>query len=102
MIRDAADVVVLDSPPLEVVTDAAVLASHVDGTLLVVQAARSRRGAVKAARETLARASARVVGAALNRVANAPSAYMYGYPARESSGESVEVTRHPVSPSPRS
>ena len=67
-LKDGHDLVVFDSPPLQAVADAAILGSLADGTLLVVDAARSRRRAVKLGREALARAGANVVGAVLNRI----------------------------------
>ena len=62
-----ADLIIFDSPPLEAVTDAAILSSYCDGTLLVIDARRSRRRVVRRGREALARAGARVLGAVLNR-----------------------------------
>ena len=50
------------------VTDSAMLSSYIDGTVLVVDAARSRRGPVKLARDNLAHAGANVLGAVLNQV----------------------------------
>ena len=67
-LQQAADLVVFDSPPLQAVTDAAVLSSFVDGTLLVIDHGRSRRRFVRAARETLTRAGASPLGIVLNRV----------------------------------
>ena len=64
----AADLVILDSPPLQAVTDAAILASITDGTLLVIDAGRTRRDAAGHGREALAKSGARVLGAALNRL----------------------------------
>jgi capsular exopolysaccharide synthesis family protein len=61
------DLVILDSPPLQAVTDAAILSSFVDGTLFVIDASRSRRGSVRQGREALARTGAHVLGAVLNR-----------------------------------
>jgi non-specific protein-tyrosine kinase len=63
-----ADLVIFDSPPLQAVTDAAVLSSFLDGTLLVVDAGRSHRRAVRLARQALERADAKVLGAVLNRI----------------------------------
>jgi Mrp family chromosome partitioning ATPase len=63
-----ADLVIVDSPPLQAVTDAAILSSFLDGTLFVIDAGRSRRRAVRLAREALNRADATVLGAVLNRV----------------------------------
>ena len=46
-----ADLVIFDSPPLRIVTDAAVLGSFLDGALFVIDASRSHRGAVRHGRE---------------------------------------------------
>ena len=81
----AADLVIFDSPPLQAVTDAAVLSSFVDGTILVIDARRSRRRTVRNARESLTRAGANVLGAVLNRArAASPSEYGGYYDARKS------------------
>jgi succinoglycan biosynthesis transport protein ExoP len=76
----AADLVVIDSPPLQAVTDAVLLSSIADGTLLVIDAGRTRRGAVRRGREGLAQAGARVLGVALNRLSERSSGgYYYDY-----------------------
>ena len=59
---------IVDSPPLQAVADAAILASITDGTLLVIDAGRTRRAAAGRGREALAKSGARVLGAALNRL----------------------------------
>jgi protein-tyrosine kinase len=69
MLVKSETLVIFDSPPVEAVTDAAILGSFVDATLFVVDAQRSRRRAVRLARESLAKTGANVVGAVLNRVA---------------------------------
>jgi non-specific protein-tyrosine kinase len=74
------DLVVIDSPPLQAVTDAVLLASIADSTLLVVDAGRTHRGAVQRAREALAQAGARVLGVTLNRVPERSSGrHQYDY-----------------------
>ena len=78
------DLLILDSPPLEVVTDAAILSSFLDGTLFVVDAGHSKRRAARQSREALARAGATVIGAVLNRIpAPARSEYADYYGAAE-------------------
>ena len=72
----SAELVIFDSPPLQAVTDAAVLSSLTDGTLLVIDAGRSRRRVVRMAMETLTRAGANAIGAVLNRV---PAGAQYTY-----------------------
>ena len=51
----AADFVVIDSPPVQAVTDAAILSSMVDGTLFVVDAGRTHRGTMSRAPRRLSR-----------------------------------------------
>jgi capsular exopolysaccharide synthesis family protein len=67
-LKAEADFVIFDSLPLQAVTDSAILSAFLDGTLLVVDAGRSRRRAVRLAREALERADATVIGAVLNRI----------------------------------
>lgn len=76
-LREAFDLVLVDSPPLQAVTDAAILASVTDGTLFVIQAGRTRRGAAMRGREALARANARVFGAVMNRLSERVSNEYY-------------------------
>ncbi len=61
------EVILLDAPSLLAVTDAAVLASAVDGVVLVVRRAHARQGAVEAACELLENIKARAIGVVVNR-----------------------------------
>jgi polysaccharide biosynthesis transport protein len=67
-LKNDEDLVIFDSPPMQSVTDSAILSSFVDGTLVVIDAEHGRRRAVRLARETLAKAGANVLGAVLNRL----------------------------------
>lgn len=69
VLRQRADILLFDAPPVVVVTDAAVLGTKVDGLLLVVSAGRTRRDHAQRAKELLERVHVRVVGAVLT---NAP------------------------------
>ena len=69
-LRSSEDLVIFDSPPLQAISDSAILSSFMDGTLFVIAAGRSRRGAVHLGREMLARAHAKVLGAVLNSAAH--------------------------------
>jgi protein-tyrosine kinase len=60
-----ADVVLFDAPPIVAVTDASLLASKVDGVLLVVKAGSTRRDHVRAAKDRLDKANAWLVGSVL-------------------------------------
>ncbi|MBK7200244.1 polysaccharide biosynthesis tyrosine autokinase [Candidatus Amarolinea dominans] len=67
-LRQAADVIVLDTPPVLAVADAALLAHASDATLLVVDAQGTRRRSAQRAMALLTTAGAHVVGAVLNRL----------------------------------
>lgn len=65
-----ADVVLIDSPPLLGVADSSVLAARVDGVVLVLDASRTRAGALQQSVESLRRASATLWGVVLNKLPN--------------------------------
>jgi capsular exopolysaccharide synthesis family protein len=77
--KERYDVVLFDSPPLLAVTDAAVLSTLVDGTILVVRTASTAREAVRRALGQLRTVHGRVLGAVLNDVNVRGSAYYGGY-----------------------
>ncbi len=60
------DIVILDSPPIIAVTDATVLSTKVDGTLLVVYAGQTERDAIKRAVTMLDSVASRLLGIVLN------------------------------------
>jgi Mrp family chromosome partitioning ATPase len=67
-LKSGTDLIVFDSPPLQAVTDSAILSSFTDVTVFVIDARRSRRRTVRLAEGALVRAGANVVGAVLNRI----------------------------------
>ena len=106
LIAASADLVVVDSPPLQAVTDAAILSSLVDGTLLVVDAGRTRSGAVRNGREALAKVGARVLGVALNRLSESMSGDYYYYDyyggyGPDGKGQGGKKGRGKASPAPK-
>lgn len=68
LVRDQYDFVVIDAPPLLPVTDAAVLASQADGTILVVGSGVARKAQLLQALDSLASVGAHVLGLVLNKV----------------------------------
>ena len=75
-LREQADIVLFDTPPVVAVTDAAVLATRMDGVLLVFQAGTTSRERARQARQILEKVKANVVGVVLN---NAEVEKEYGY-----------------------
>jgi capsular exopolysaccharide synthesis family protein len=68
VLAEQADQVFFDTPPVVAVTDAAVLATKVDGVLLVVSAGKTRRDHARTAVERLEQINARLVGTVLTNV----------------------------------
>jgi non-specific protein-tyrosine kinase len=64
-----ADIVLFDAPPVMSATDAAVLATQVDGVLLVVSAGETKREQAQNAIERLQKVNANILGSVLNNVA---------------------------------
>ncbi len=78
-LQQDADVTVFDSPPVMAVADAAILASRLDGVLLVVNAGTTRRGAARQSKESLEAVGAHLLGVALNRLSSSQGGYYYYY-----------------------
>jgi len=76
-LQSFADVLVFDTPPALVVTDAVVVATRVDGVIVVLDAGHTRRGMVKRLAEELKRVRANVLGFVLNRVKIREGSYYY-------------------------
>lgn len=89
------DVVLLDSPPALVVTDASVLATLVDGLVVVARANKTRRGALRATIEELAQSGRPIAGIILNRVQARETGYYY-YAYGRAYGDDHETDEQPV------
>jgi len=74
-IKESMDIVLIDTPPILVVTDSAVLAPRVDGVILVVKPGSTNLGAAKQAIEQLRRVGANILGIVLNGVNVTQSRY---------------------------
>ena len=73
------DAVVLDTPPLSTVTDAAVTGTFADGVIIVARMGATRREALRRAVEELQAVGAHVVGAVLTDVHHSEDRYGYRY-----------------------
>ena len=87
------DRLILDGPPCLLISDAMVLATQVDATVIVARAASSAKGALRRAREQFQRINARVIGAILNGVQVRPGGYY-----RQQYREFYEYTSEEVVP----
>lgn len=77
-LTDKFDLVIVDAPPVNTVTDAQLLASQVDGTVLVVPQGIADKNGVRRAKQLLETVHANILGAVMNRVTAQKSAGYYG------------------------
>ena len=68
VLRTLFDYVVIDSPPLLPVTDAAILAKKSDGVILVARAGKTRVGQFRGSKDSLNAVGATILGGVLNMI----------------------------------
>jgi capsular exopolysaccharide synthesis family protein len=78
-LREGFDRVILDVPPVLGATDAMMISSYLDGTLIVFRMGRIDRRAVVRMTEILANTKVNILGGVLNGVKNDDRRYSYGY-----------------------
>ena len=78
-LKDNFDYIILDSAPVQVVTDSQILSTKADGTILVVKAQKTKRDSVKNAIGLLKKVNANILGTVLNGVEQSKSNYYYHY-----------------------
>lgn len=78
-LRTKYDYVLVDMPPILPVTDAAVLASSVDGVIMLTAWNQITPAMAKEAKTRLEQAGAKILGVILNKVEVSSHSYGYGY-----------------------
>ena len=80
-LTEQADMVIFDSPPVLVAADAAILASQMDGTILVVETGATKKASARRTLALLKQARAAMLGIAYNKMrsSDAPGYYFYNY-----------------------
>ncbi|MBV9228297.1 MAG: P-loop NTPase [Chloroflexi bacterium] len=80
-----ADVVIFDTPSLLGLSDATILASKVDGTLIVADITRTTKGHLKQVKALLEEAGASVLGCVVNKAPHSreKASYSYNYGTRQ-------------------
>jgi len=94
------DYVVIDGPPIVGLADALVLTNLARASLVVVEADKTRAGALVASIKWLSSAKARIVGCVLSKVTRIGSGYGYHYPYHygyEATDEQATLPKQPVS-----
>ncbi len=97
-LQDRYHMIILDTPPLLPVTDAAVLATMVDGTLLVTRSGKTPEARVRTAVESLRVVDARILGCVLTMQPTKKETgyyYYYGEDDRSTSTGATNLGRRP-------
>jgi Mrp family chromosome partitioning ATPase/capsular polysaccharide biosynthesis protein len=83
--KSGAEIVIFDAPPLLGLSDASILASKVDGTLVVVDITRANKGSLKQVKGLLTQSGTRVLGHVINkqRRKRKDAVYSYYYSAKK-------------------
>jgi len=77
--RDQFDLVVVDTPPLSMISDSAVVAAAVDAVIFVVRSGKSSPAVLETSLQRLSRANQNVIGIVLNDVDQREYYYSYNY-----------------------
>ncbi|MEJ7842581.1 MAG: CpsD/CapB family tyrosine-protein kinase [Rubrobacter sp.] len=78
--RESFDYVLIDAPPVELVSDPAIIAAQGDGVLLVLDAQNTRKGLVRRSMRSLRSVGATVLGTVMNNAkSNGGDYYHQGY-----------------------
>lgn len=77
-LKETYDYIIIDTPPIIMVTDAQILSQYADGCLLVVASAEADKNAAVKAKELLEKVDAKILGVVLNKLDTKRKGY-YGY-----------------------
>lgn len=67
-LRESFDYIILDTPPVAVVTDAQIISRFADGCVLVICSGKTSREEAVKAKELLLKVNAKIIGVVLNKV----------------------------------
>lgn len=73
------DIIIMDAPPVGIVTDAAIISTYVDGTILVANSGHVEIEAIKRAKELLCQVNANIIGVVLNKLDKKSGKNKYNY-----------------------
>lgn len=79
VLKEKYDIIILDSAPLQAVTDAQILATKADGVILVVKAEATKKESVIQAKNLLDKVGAKILGTVLNGAESTKKKYYYYY-----------------------
>lgn len=96
IIKSKYDVIIIDSPPLQDVTDAQILSTKVDGVILVVKAESTKGNSLLQAKDLLNKVRGNILGVILNKVENKKGKYYYYYSDDEENNSEVKKKKESI------
>lgn len=78
-LKENFDYIILDTPPVQAVTDSQILSTKADGTILVVRAEKTKKESVQNAVSLLKKVNANIIGTVLNGIDVSRNKYYYYY-----------------------
>lgn len=78
-LKEKYDIIILDTAPLQAVTDAQILSIKADGVILVVRAQSTKKESVFQAKNLIGKVGGKILGTVLNGVENSKGKYYYYY-----------------------
>lgn len=76
-LREEFDYIILDTPPVLLVTDSQILSTKADGTILVVRSDKTKKAEIKDSVEMLKKVNANIIGTVLNGFNNSQDKNYY-------------------------
>lgn len=76
-LKDHYDYIFIDAPPIGIITDAGIISTYADGTMLVVASKEVDIEMVKIAKERLEKVNANILGVVLNKFEESGGSYGY-------------------------
>lgn len=92
-LKEKYDIIILDTAPLQAVTDAQILSIKADGVILVVRAQATKKESVIQAKNLIEKVGGKILGTVLNGVENSRGKYYYYY-GSNTEGEESEHKEH--------
>ncbi|MDD2654206.1 MAG: polysaccharide biosynthesis tyrosine autokinase [Candidatus Omnitrophica bacterium] len=87
------DFILVDTPPIAVVTDAAILSRALDGTIIVLQSGKTSIRALPWVNQTLKDARGRIIGVLINQISPELTSYQYyHYYGKKSTKQTLKET----------
>ena len=78
-LKENFDYIILDTPPILAVTDSQILSTKADGTILVVNAEKTKKDLVRESVNHLKKVNAHIIGTVLNKLEISKDKYYYYY-----------------------